>query len=567
MNDFSLVISRICQELDVLVSKARATLNGTPESIVSRSTLQDGLFGELGIFFTNTVNPELMQLKLSFSSSDHEVTIPCIEHLTTQTMPTFKQALAAGIVSWLKPQENDPFWAHTVSVQFKYPAQYGVPTETNSLLITISNETRKTALRATIADYIEKSIMQGKYPPKELDIFFLIPHLVSYELYPEMDYAFIHHVVKQILVKISKKHYRSFTIQLLYSLNKWAENEFLPKYYHLEEPWLNRSDLFFSLKPDLDIGERNEVAFDEKDQDAVELLVYIAQLILQNEASYSRDRGIEHLGYAAELGYKRAKTILKLGSGLLPTELISLNNENLQCIANDVMATVTIKIKQETAPAYEQALVFLSKLFPAGFPRSYCIKFSSKVKAKFLVNKIGKSKTQQFFANAAQYPEVYPALATYAKAAMAEYEWYTDAEAEDCAMPSSYAVFILAMADKDYYPLLAKYLKTLDDEHQSVHQQFLKTWLLRDGITKANAALVVDCMLRVNGCFKAKIPHVFASKPALELLLAHSVKVSKNRYDVIILFIWGSINAFKKAITEAGPEIKTLLEQVEQRYS
>jgi len=57
------------------------------------------------------------------------------------------------------------------------------------------------------------------------------------------------------------------------------------------------------------------------------------------------------------------KQYLEKGTGTLPDELIYYKDENLECKANDVLATVNIKIKNEVALSYEKALDFINGRF------------------------------------------------------------------------------------------------------------------------------------------------------------------------------------------------------------
>ena len=71
----------------------------------------------------------------------------------------------------------------------------------------------------------------------------------------------------------------------------------------------------------------------------------------------------------------------------------------MDCDANDVFAEISVKIKQESAMAYDKALDFIIALLKSDFPASYYIKFSSKAPKQFLpIKGIEKSPTHRFFA-------------------------------------------------------------------------------------------------------------------------------------------------------------------------
>lgn len=565
MNESTTLVSTVIEALTELVTKQRASLNGTPESIVGRSSLQDGMFDELGITLENTVEADKMRLMVQFSSVEHSLVIHrdsmwLAEHFQGRLIPLLQQAVSA----WLQAQQGDAFWAHTVVVQFLYPAQYGAALAPHGILLVYSDEPRKAALRQRIDQYLEQAIWQGQYPPKELDSLFLLKHLLSPYLYAPIDAARVEKACVQMLslCKVAPKRLTLLRNAMQHLLRQWADKVFLPKYFVLEEPLYGYS-LFFSSVPDMRIGARTTQVVAEADHAAVLLLVFTGVQLIQH--AY-RDTGIAYLQRAGELGYQHAYRLLKEGSGLIDAAFTRLKTAELECSANDVQAQVSIKIVQETATAYEAALNFLSALLEQGFPRSYKIVLKSKVKAAFAVAKVGRGKTLQFFANAAQYPELFPALARYAQTAICEYEWYTDQENEYCAMPGSYAVFVLALADAQYLPLLSHYLEQVDDEHQMVHQQFLKTLVEQQGLTAQNCAIVVDGIGRVNGGFAAKVASAFETEAALCLLLEQSRQLEAYAVQTLVYFIWGSEAALRKAHKKANasPQAALLAELLAQ---
>ena len=564
MNESTVFVTSILDALKELVAHKKTGLNGTAESIVARSPLQDGMFDELGISIENTVDAQKMRITVQLSTQEHSVVVPLAQRWTAeQVQQQFIPALQQQIAEWLEAQKGDAFWAHTVVVQLLYPAQLGQRLEPHGILLVYRDEVRAAALRHRIESYLDKNVWQAKHPPKDLDVLFLLQHLLCPQLYPTTDAALVERACKTILElsKISPKRLVQVRDTMLHTLKGWANKIFLPRYFETVEPLYGPS-MFFSIVPDNDIGARNRTTFVAEDRVSVELLVFVAVLILQYAPSYSRDTGVSYLNQAGELGYQRAYDLLKTGSGLIDTAYTSLETDELECLANDVQAQVHIKIRHETASAYAAALTFLSNVLGQGFTHSYQIRLSSKAKVTFPVPKLGKGKTLQFFANAAQYPELYSELERYATAAMQEYEWYSDQENEYCAMPGSYAVFALALADERYLPLLQRYLHLVDDEHQMVHQQFLKTLLETQGMTAANSAIVVDGIGRVNGDFKAKVAAVFESEQALQLLLEQSRKLDSYAVQTLVYFIWGSEAALRKAHKQAAEPQKILLDEL-----
>ncbi|WP_314306903.1 DUF6138 family protein, partial [Capnocytophaga gingivalis] len=196
------------------------------------------------------------------------------------------------------------------------------------------------------------------------------------------------------------------------------------------------------------------------------------------------------------------------------------------CDANDVFAEISVKIKQESATAYDKALDFIIALLKADFPASYHIKFSSKAPKQFLsIKGIEKSPTHRFFAQALQYEELRPKLVTYAEVAMKEFQWYNDVEeGEKSCMPGSYAVFGLGLIGEEYFPLVTKYFSLLDDEHQMIHKYFVSALIDRYGVNEKSLPLICQ------GITSAQFDMVFKNlekemeKPENKELLAKFLK-------------------------------------------
>jgi hypothetical protein len=85
----------------------------------------------------------------------------------------------------------------------------------------------------------------------------------------------------------------------------------------------------------------------------------------------------------------------------------------------------------------------------------------------------------------------------YARAAMREWEWYTNMPDEDPAMPGTFAVFALALADDAYLPLAHEYLELCDDEYQHVHAKLVEAYVEKNGFTPAALELFVACAGRI----------------------------------------------------------------------
>jgi len=155
----------------------------------------------------------------------------------------------------------------------------------------------------------------------------------------------------------------------------------------------------------------------EPTEDELEVASGLCVLLLQyGENKYEKDFGARCLKAVAELGYRKAKDILKFGTGQIPQEIVQYKDKLVSCIANDIEKVVDIKIKEESAAVYRAVVEYLTRLLKNGFPGDYNIKFNSKVK-NYIPTELRKTKMNNFFANAAEYPKVHEALKEYARTA------------------------------------------------------------------------------------------------------------------------------------------------------
>ena len=150
---------------------------------------------------------------------------------------------------------------------------------------------------------------------------------------------------------------------------------------------------------------------------------------------------------------------------------------------------------------------FIIKLLTNGFPKSYQIKLSSKAQKQFLpIKGLAKSHTHRFFAQALLFPEIYDKILEYAQTAMVQFEWYADVEeGEKSCMLSSYAVFGLGLTDEKYFPLVEKYLQSVDDEHQLVHFDFLESFFEKWGVNEKTLPVLLK------GAFSGQFDKPFKS--------------------------------------------------------
>ena len=381
--------------------------------------------------------------------------------------------------------------------------------------VRLEHPERKAELKERLDTYVQKVIYEATEKMKEKELHSFFDKLFDFELtgYSEDKVVEILNKGITLIDPKWKKTLKEYQWCLLYHTREWKEKVFMKLYYKGE-------DDDYSLKKGIT----------PEKVDAHKLNLFVAQAlwhIKYKEYSWDVEDACEDLERAAkELGSKKAAMYLKEGTGILPNELIHYKDSDVECDANDVFAEISVKIKQESATAYDKALDFIIALLKADFPASYYIKFSSKAPKQFLdIKGIAKSPTHRFFAQALQYEELRPKLVSYAEVAMKEFQWYNDVEeGEKSCMPGSYAVFGLGLIGEEYFPLVTKYFSLLDDEHQMVHKYFVSALIDRYGVNEKSLPLICQ------GITSAQFDMVFKNlekemeKPENKQLLTNFLK-------------------------------------------
>ena len=347
--------------------------------------------------------------------------------------------------------------------------------------VRLEHHERKAELKERLDTYVQKVIYEATEKMKEKEVHTFFDKLFDFELTGYSEDKVVEILSKGITLIDPKwkKTLKEYQWCLLYHTREWKEKVFMKLYYKGE-------DDDYSLKKGIT----------PEKVDAHKLNLFVAQAlwhIKYKEYSWDVEDACEDLERAAkELGSKKAAMYLKEGTGILPNELIHYKDSEVECDANDVFAEISVKIKQESATAYDKALDFIIALLNADFPASYYIKFSSKAPKQFLdIKGIAKSPTHCFFAQALQYEELRPKLVAYAEVAMKEFQWYNDVEeGEKSCMPGSYAVFGLGLIGEEYFPLVTKYFSLLDDEHQMIHKYFVSALIDRYGVNEKSLPLI-----------------------------------------------------------------------------
>lgn len=542
------------------LAEHRKSLNGSPESIVGRTSLQAGVADDFKITYkieslsmsktgcfliAETGYKKYMREELP------ELDLLTPEDVENELIPLLKDKVRDKVIYLY---DDDPF------LDYYFRLVFGIQTKklfNSYILLDYVNEQKKEKLLRNIEDYIESKIISGTHPNDHLSIFFLARHIVSPVLYPVPDTDRIRLIFEKVteLNKGNKQEQKGRQNDLIRNLDNWVIKQFFPKYFVIKG---TDYDISYTLKE----GAKVE----EKDLSLIDLVIFTSILILKYEPNYGRDKGIKYLNMLSELGFKQAREMLKLGSDTFDKADKYYKDSSVECMANDVFATFTINIKEESADSYGKALDFICNLQQKGFPKSYQIKLKSKEKNFLPVKKIGKSKTHQFFANALQYSKLYDKVATYVSIVTQpeyEFEWYEDIEDELCAKPGTYAVFGLGLSDPKYFPLVEEYMQQIDDEHQSVQNQFTFAFIDKYGVDTATIPVLTKCFLVCQDHKPLKLSSLYETEENLKALLKSIEGLEDYYVSNLIFFIWGKTIDFEKSKKKATPQIASLLQQIE----
>ena len=472
-------IETIIKKILAKVEDAFNELN-LPKTPYGRNELWEGI--------TDYFKINQLRDKIEFYTSDGEYTSKSITIAGFHEIP--QETVENTIIPALEEQLTQMFFNPDFYYRFEYKLtlvfefQFGLGRHFQKEL-TLEHPERKAELKEQLDAYVQKVIYDQTAKMKEKEIHSFFDKLFDFELNGYSEDKVIEILEKGFLLIDPKwkKTMEEYLWCLLYYSNQWKEQVFVPLYYNVKgEDWSKE----YSLKKDLEV----------KNVDQAKLNLFIQQALWRikyKEYSWDVRFACEDLERAAkELGSEKAAMYLKKGTGNLPENIIHYKDNDTECDANDVFATITIKIKQESAAAYDKALDFIIALLKTDFPKSYQIKLSSKAPKQFLdIKGIAKSPTHRFFAQALQYEELHSKIAAYAEAAMREFEWYNDVEeGEKSCMPGSYAVFGLGLISEEYFPLVSKYFELLDDEHQMVHKYFISALIDRYGVNENSLPLI-----------------------------------------------------------------------------
>ncbi|QKY09301.1 DUF6138 family protein [Janthinobacterium lividum] len=515
------------------------------ESAVNRTTLQMGVFSDL-----------LLDYKPGRTTAD-DFQLTDADEFAPRTRSGLDEAvvrdsIAPQLVAMVQAKLETLADTALIDYRFSFRGKFQTAQGTLHLnLLDYVNEGKRLALLERIHGYVTQKLERGSRPTKKLETFFLARHLLDPQLFPQPDIAWTIAQFERIeqLNKSRPQALAEHRSDIIQAVSAWAEKQFLPQFYDVQQSAYRSTE--YTLKPD--------AAPDAQARQAIDLLLYGAVMILRHEPSYAKSRGLEFLESARELGSERAVRMLKEGSGTFPDGDIHVKNALLECRANDVFATINIAIAREEEGAYGQALAFITHLLQNGFPKSYQIKLKSRVKAYLPIKGLAKSDTHRFFANTLAWPALQPQLEAYARAAIEQFEFYADTEGEKNCMPGSYATFGLGLLDSRYFPLVQHYMANVDEEHQSVQDQFTAAFAEQYGVTPASAPVLAACLRACTDNAKVKIQAELEDVEKLELFCQQLQGLEGYLVEHMLYPVWGKLEKLAALARKAQGRRKELL--------
>lgn len=287
------------------------------------------------------------------------------------------------------------------------------------------------------------------------------------------------------------------------------------------------------------------------EKEILSFVCYLAVCHIKYGASYETITANEYFDVVTKLGSNEVEKLKKYGTGNLPIELTNYKDKSISCKANDVFAKIDIKMTNDEEKTYQKAIQFINNLLKTSFPKSFEIQFSSKNKELLPIKGLPKCGQNYLFAGAVKHPNIHKEILEYIALAKHEHEWYNNLENENCAMPSTFAVFALGLEDNKYFDILIDYLKTVDDEHQSIQEKFTPVFLEKFGINEATVKVYINCILSMQNHKQCKLFNtLFSNEDALNLLL-QSKENFANYYFT---------DEYKKELIEDKNELEEMVE-------
>lgn len=404
---------------------------------------------------------------------------------------------------------------------------------------TFINPVKLTSLQQALTSFIDQKIY-AELPilPKERDLYFFANLLLNKDIVPtdvQTLAPLFDHVDRKLLA--FRSQYERWQSTSSMALKFWANDVFLPQYFDSEHEYTADRTL------------RQEVSAEEVDPHELEMFLYAAMRIGKQDAEQRK----LYLQYAVQLHSQQAALYLKQGSGNIEHER---KNEYMTAKANDVLQQISITLASEEEASYREALTYICDVLEQGFPHEYKLKFSSKVKNCLPLKHLAKSSLHRFFANALQYPNLYPLLTTYGEQVMQEFAWYQDVEpGEKSVMPGTYAILGLGLYSRDYFPLLRRYMQLVDTEHQSAHNSYAAAFVETHGLDEQTLPVLLHILLgsgQSAKTVKGLGDQIMQHTEWIQLVAEQLQTLEDHEREWILYLLFGSASKQKAFLKQGG---------------
>ena len=282
----------------------------------------------------------------------------------------------------------------------------------------------------------------------------------------------------------------------------------------------------------------------------LDLCCYFGQKIMMHPVAdpNEKERGKWILEFAAGIGSKKAKQIMKQGTGTVDERYLSYQDEYISCKANDMERVVCIKFVNTSQQAFGVAVKFIMALLSHGFPASYRIECKPRSKAY-------STGTEQFWRMCAQYPGLHPLMRDYVMGFMIDGAYYVDTGGEDAVPVGGYAAHALALADVDNSDVVEWFMQNVDSEHVLLSDELAEGYIEKYGVTEENAGAVVACI--VGAANNAMFCRNFGGLEDVGVLRAfvqamEAQGISSYHVDVILRCVWGGPECLEERIGDAS---------------
>ncbi|MEJ8305443.1 DUF6138 family protein [Saccharibacillus sacchari] len=418
----------------------------------------------------------------------------------------------------------------------------------NAILI---DEIKLAKLKETLERFVQSKVLSDPPArPKAKDYFFFSRLLVNADLLPEGRVAPDPQQLEALSLGLSRKlkenpeRLAEWKREYSHALKGWAEEQFLPLHFDETDDY----PLRFRIKSSTERPTLHAEALD--------FFLYAALQVGHDDPQLR----LSYLRYASDLGSDTAERYLKTGSGKVES---SRKGSLFQGKANDVLQTVELKLAAEKEQAYREALNYVCDLMRQGFPTAYTLKLKSMEKHGLPLKKLAKSPLHRFFANALQYPALFPIIAEYADLVMDEFAWYGDVEAgEKSVMPGTYAVLGLGLHSEDYDSLLVRYMQLVDTEHQSAHDDYAALFASTRGLNEHTLPTLISTLLG-SGQSARPIKESLIDTPELaRLLSAQLLLLEDYEQELAIYRLFGGHDKLVRMAKKAEADLATALEEL-----